>query len=180
MKHIFNLLFILLSFSAFAQGDLIVNDEAQTAIMEGVVEVPNVSKDELYTRARHWVAQSYRSANDVIKMDDKASGSIVLKAFTDIPVGTGIGATSVKMWYTLSIYQKDGKFKYTTEVDEYQNDQLQRWPAYDQLKWRYKNNGKERQPHMSYYTSSESSIKATIASLTQTMNGSVAETQDDW
>ncbi len=181
MKSILNFLLILiLSFQALAQGDLIINDETQVTSMESVVEVPGVSKDELYNRARHWVAQNFKSANDVLKMDDRTAGAIVLKAFDNIAVGSGIAATSVKMWFTLSIYQKEGRFKYVVEVDEYQGDLYPSSPSYDMLKWRYKKNGKERQPHMSYYTSSERSVKSTVASLSKTMSGTVVNTQEDW
>jgi hypothetical protein len=80
---------------------------------EGVVEVPGVSKADLYTRAYAWIAKAYRSANDVIQMNDKEAGQLVAKGsmrVTARALGMDMDAGVVR--HTLSIYVKDGKYKY--------------------------------------------------------------------
>lgn len=80
---------------------------------QGVVEVPGVSKADLYTRAYAWVAKAYRSANDVVQMNDKEAGQLVAKGnmrVTARALGMDMDAGIIR--HTLSIYVKDGKYKY--------------------------------------------------------------------
>jgi hypothetical protein len=80
---------------------------------EGVVEVPGVSKTDLYRRAYEWVAKTYRSANDVIQMQDKEAGQLVAKGLTRVytkSIGMTVDAGVVR--HTLTVYVKDGRYKY--------------------------------------------------------------------
>lgn len=80
---------------------------------EGVVEVPGVSKADLYTRAYAWIAKTYRSANDVIQMQDKEAGQLVAKGLTRVTArAMGMDMDAGVVRHTLSIYVKDGKYKY--------------------------------------------------------------------
>lgn len=80
---------------------------------EGVVEVPGVSKADLYTRAYAWVAKAYRSANDVVQMNDKEAGQLVAKGNMRVTArALGIDMDAGIVRHTLSIYAKDGKYKY--------------------------------------------------------------------
>lgn len=78
-----------------------------------VVFVDSLSnKQDLFSRAREWFAKAYKSSTSVIQMEDKESGKIVGKAL--IPVfykymGSQPGGN---INYTISIYLKDGKYKY--------------------------------------------------------------------
>jgi len=44
--------------------------------------VPGVSKNELYLRAKLWTAMAFKSAQNVIQLDDKEGGSLVIKALS--------------------------------------------------------------------------------------------------
>lgn len=68
---------------------------------QGVVEVPGVTKDQLYIRAHEWIAKAYRSANDVIQMQDKEAGRLVGKGSSKA-VARGLNVGSVR--HTLTIY----------------------------------------------------------------------------
>jgi Domain of unknown function (DUF4468) with TBP-like fold len=82
-----------------------------------VVKVDSVTKSELYIRARSWFATTYNSAKSVIQMDDKEAGEIVGRgAFqTAMPLGLGVKATWF-VQYTLTVFVKDGKYKYDFAV----------------------------------------------------------------
>jgi hypothetical protein len=54
------------------------NREAKDIIYDSVYEV-NGTKDELYTKAKVWIADIFRSSIRVIDADDKESGLIVCK-----------------------------------------------------------------------------------------------------
>jgi hypothetical protein len=71
--------------------------------------VPGVSKDQLYSRAFEWVAKTYNSARAVIQMQDKESGKLVVKGLTRISIRGYEGGV---VTHTLSIYVKDGRYKY--------------------------------------------------------------------
>ena len=76
---------------------------------EGVVEVPGVTKEQLYSRALEWVAKAYNSAQDVIQMQDKESGKLVMKGLTKVSIRSYAGGV---VRHTFSIYVKDGRYKY--------------------------------------------------------------------
>ena len=77
-----------------------------------VVQVPNVSKEELYEFARIWFVNSYRSAEDVLQHEDKESGLLIGKAYSNTPLTIRNVNTDVKLHYTISIAVKENRFKY--------------------------------------------------------------------
>jgi Domain of unknown function (DUF4468) with TBP-like fold len=46
---------------------------------EKIIEVPNLSKDQLYIRANAWFVEAFKSAESVIQFQDKEAGSIMGK-----------------------------------------------------------------------------------------------------
>ncbi|HRG19192.1 MAG TPA: DUF4468 domain-containing protein [Flavobacterium lutivivi] len=71
------------------------------------------SKQELFSRAREWFAKAYKSSTNVIQMEDKESGKIVGKALMEVfSSNLGIPVEGGYMNYTISIYLKDGRYKY--------------------------------------------------------------------
>jgi hypothetical protein len=90
-----------------------IDPQTKQITYQGVVEVPGVEKNELYRRAYEWVAQTYRSANAVIQMQDKEAGQLIAKGLTDVTtrsIGMTFDAGVVR--HTLTIYVKDNKYKY--------------------------------------------------------------------
>ncbi|UOQ96649.1 DUF4468 domain-containing protein [Hymenobacter sp. 5317J-9] len=80
---------------------------------QGVVEVPGATKDQLYVRANEWVAKAYHSANAVIQMQDKEAGRLVVKGLTRVTLHVmGMNADAGVIRHTLTIYVKDGRYKY--------------------------------------------------------------------
>jgi hypothetical protein len=91
-------------------------DEKGNIVFQGVVEVPGVSATDLYARAKFWAAKAFISAQDVIQLDDPASGRLVLKgSYEEIYMG------SQRMWFnfTMTIEVKDEKYRWTIDqLDE--------------------------------------------------------------
>lgn len=71
------LLVLLVPVVAWGQ-EIPFNREAKDIIYDSVYEV-NGTKDELYTKAKVWIADIFRSSIRVIDADDKESGLIVCK-----------------------------------------------------------------------------------------------------
>jgi hypothetical protein len=80
---------------------------------DSVFIVADVNKDAIYAKSKEWIATFYKSARDVINMDDKESGLIKLKGISTTASDKNISYTS----YDMYIYIKD--FKYRVVVDNF-------------------------------------------------------------
>ena len=93
-----------------AKGDVLESE------IQKVIEFKDVSKDSIYTDSRQWVAQSFKSAQDVIQMDDKESGIIIAKGNMKYPC-TGswlcMGFADARVKFTLKIESRDGRARVT-------------------------------------------------------------------
>lgn len=70
-------------------------------------------KNELFSRAREWFAKAYKSSTNVIQMEDKENGKIVGKASLQVYHNAwGMTSEAGYINYTISIYMKDGRYKY--------------------------------------------------------------------
>lgn len=78
-----------------------------------VVEVKDVSKDDLYNRAKMWFSKNLKNTRYVVDFDDKASGQIIAKSNVDIYQrnfwGTKIDG---KLRFVMKLFFKDGKYKF--------------------------------------------------------------------
>ena len=78
MKYAIVLLFILTVFDLSAQEkpDLnIVPEQDGIVRYSGVVQLDSsIKADDIFNRAKIWFVDNYKSANDVLQMEDKASG----------------------------------------------------------------------------------------------------------
>lgn len=86
-----------------------IDPQTKRITYEGVVQVPGASKADLYSRAHDWVAKTYRSANDVLQLQDKDAGHLIVKGFTPV---SSRGSNFGLVRHTLTIYVKDGRYKY--------------------------------------------------------------------
>lgn len=100
------ILLICLIFSSKAFAQLPVDSNTHLVTYSGIVTV-NGTQEELYSRAREWFAKTYNSAQNVIQMDskDKIVGKALMQAYYK---GGDYGYIN----YTISLYLKDGKYKY--------------------------------------------------------------------
>lgn len=115
----FHLCFVLLAITSYAFGQNetpslpIDSVTGKITYSEVVIADSSVSKVELFSRAREWFAKRYNSSINVIQMEDKESGKIVGKALTQV-YHKAMGKTyeSGHINYTISLYFKDGRYKY--------------------------------------------------------------------
>jgi hypothetical protein len=87
--------------------ELPVDSETHLVAYTGVVEVPSATQAQLYARATAWVAQYYPAATTAVQ--NKEAGKVIVQgvAHPHAPAGFASSVT-----YTLSLYVKDGKYKY--------------------------------------------------------------------
>ncbi|WOE32745.1 MULTISPECIES: DUF4468 domain-containing protein [unclassified Acinetobacter] len=77
-----------------------------------VIEVPNKTKDQIFEGSKIWIAQSFKSANNVIQYADKDSGSIIGKGNIQYPCDGFIDCGAFgndKVNFTIKIDSKDNK-----------------------------------------------------------------------
>jgi hypothetical protein len=133
MKNSIILLFIILGClietPIYSQDIFPIDKETGEIVYSGVVNVDSTNSKELYVRAHEWFANTFKSAKDVIQLDDKEAGKIVGKGFYDagIPKSYGgiihsplIGSVN----FTVEIQTKDGKYKYVFTIFSWQDIDL--------------------------------------------------------
>jgi hypothetical protein len=77
-----------------------------------VVQVPGASQAELYARAKLWFADTFKSTKDVVQAADKEAGVIQGTGFQGITVVVMGTHTPLRLWYTVKIALKEGRYKY--------------------------------------------------------------------
>jgi hypothetical protein len=104
------LFFLLFSLKCFAQNDT----DTLSFSYSGVQYVDSVSAGQLYSRAKLFVAENFRSAKDVMQLDDKESTTLVAKGvmvpIIKIPI---LGNSEYGyVHFAMKIQTKDGKYRY--------------------------------------------------------------------
>tara|TARA_B110000003_G_scaffold264999_1_gene290362 strand:+ start:1927 stop:2895 length:969 start_codon:yes stop_codon:yes gene_type:complete len=89
-----------------------VDKETGLVIIDKITKSEGVSKKELYSNAKVWVASYFNSATDVIKLDDKENGIIIAKGLFSFTY-TGIFGiiNSSNCYFTLKIQCKEERFR---------------------------------------------------------------------
>jgi hypothetical protein len=120
MKRLLFALFLIPCFvkaqDTVAIPKLPVDSATHLITYQEVVEAPKINKNDLYTRGRQWFAESFKSANSVLQMDDKESGKLIGRTvFTRsyiIPAGFGMTVPQeFTVYYTINLSLKDEKFR---------------------------------------------------------------------
>lgn len=103
--------------NVFAQTDqticIIKDTEIQFPVKDNeifyqkIISDSTMSSSEIYTNVKIFITENYKSANDVIQMDDKNAGIIIVKGLFDL---SELGA-KVLIYHTAKFFIKDGKLK---------------------------------------------------------------------
>lgn len=168
--------------------ELPINEETGLISFVYVVQVNDLSKDELYSRAREWFTVKYNSADAVLQMEEKENGLLIGYAFTDMTImEAGLGDIE-KMYYTIKIYTKDGRYKcvitdirfqsYESEYDLYPDVFSAEHLMIDEL---YKSNGKVRNKNLEYKEKTIISVRSLAIDLQNAMyKENFSAEGDDW
>ena len=121
-KLLLTSILFLAALSSFAQSELPPQNPMPTdsvtgkVIYKSIQKIDSASKDELYSRAKVWIATTFNSANDVIQLDDKTNGQIIIKGKYSFTITQNLGIAGANKYesYTplnISIGLKEGKYK---------------------------------------------------------------------
>jgi Domain of unknown function (DUF4468) with TBP-like fold len=104
IKFIALAIVVSISSCATSKQRLPALDNGRVGIQKTVSFSDSITISELMSRARLYFAEKYRSAKDVIQLDDINSGIIVGKAFSK---------TGFNTHFTVKIECKPGRYRYT-------------------------------------------------------------------
>jgi hypothetical protein len=136
-----------------------VCEKTGNVFYEKVIQVPDKSKDLIYIKIKQWIPLQFRTAKDVIEADDKNNGVIVLKGASDVTIETGFGNVVRAMFFTISVYIRDERFKievsniyYENYPDKSNNFKTDRTSAEEMMlsKKMHNNKGEPRRVNISY------------------------------
>tara|TARA_B110000003_G_C16579066_1_gene507321 strand:- start:628 stop:1161 length:534 start_codon:yes stop_codon:yes gene_type:complete len=99
----------------------ITDSKTNLITFEEVIPVEGVSSTELYSELKEWFVTRFNNAEGVLHMDDRESGKLIGKTFTNIQVGSlDVRRTE----FTIKILIREGRIKYTL-TDFVMNLQIQ-------------------------------------------------------
>jgi len=84
--------------------------------IEKIIEVPGVSKNDIYDQTKIFIAENFRSAKDVIEYENKEGGTVIGNGSIKYPAEAGLAAVALANWranFTIRVDIKDGKFRCT-------------------------------------------------------------------
>jgi hypothetical protein len=100
-------------------------DDNQNVTILKIVEVPELKKEEIFSRALNYFTYNYVSGKSVIQTQDKENGLIVGKGVYDnVHVGMSIFATYVDAWHVLRVDVKDGRARLIISLTEYEKETM--------------------------------------------------------
>lgn len=116
MKYYSLIAFLFIHFQGVSQNGvpvMPVDNSTNKISYTEVVTVDSASPADLYSRAREWFAKTYKSSKNVLQMDDKDAGKLVGNALLQVYYkALGAQHDGGNINYTISIYLKDGRYKY--------------------------------------------------------------------
>lgn len=89
------------------------DEEKQAAVMEGVIEVENVSQEELYNRAKLWMAGNLKSSDAQSLFDEENHEQIVTNG--NLLLSNKAMQINRSVNFKLSVFFKKGRFKYVID-----------------------------------------------------------------
>ena len=113
MKKLVTILSVLMITGILLTGCATMGGGQATAdmlVLTEIVEVPGVSKDDLFVRANSWMVDTFRSAEAVIQYTDKEAGIVKGKYLLILPIGMG---EKMHVTSTVTVEMKDEKAKIT-------------------------------------------------------------------
>ena len=100
----------------YGKGKMPYNDKGEV-VFSRVVKADSVSKDEIYRAIKLTITDMFKSANDVIQMDDPNSCTMIAKGFHEVPEDDAFGGTQLaQVWFTIRLQAKDNRYR----IDIYQ------------------------------------------------------------
>lgn len=130
MKYYLVLILFCVSYQSFSQSAKARNlmaeiagqwqvDENGNVTYVDVLELPGLSKDQIYDRARNYFTYNYNDANEVIQTEDKEQGVVVGKGFYDNVHMSYIPESVFDCWHILRVDIKEERARVILTLTQY-------------------------------------------------------------
>lgn len=109
------LMFITLLFTvkSYAQKEILPMVDGKVDYVEVVQLDSSYKKNDLFINAKKFFVDVFNSGKDVIQMEDKEAGLVIGKGYAVVDYKANFMYTfRTKIWHTVKISLKDGKYKY--------------------------------------------------------------------
>jgi hypothetical protein len=143
-----------------------------------VVQVPGMKPVDLYNRALSWAQTYYKNPADVIREKNPAEGKLLIKARYKIynePDKEGTVTNAGDVMYTLTIWFKDGRYKY--EMTRFNWQQLSSFPA---ERWTDSSSSSYVPAYAHYLKQTDEKTKEILSLLRKKMSEDDAKPANDW
>lgn len=167
--------------------DLPVEDG--TIVFSEVVALDSVPARDIYLRAKTFFVDHFRSAKDVIQLDDKDDAIVVGKGWQDIYIKMTLVTTvttAVQMWYKIKVQGRFGRYKYDIygfEFTNYATQYVASETISAEMVFRkssyFTKKGTPRSIPLEYKSAMLAAVNQTIAGLKQAMTKG-SKGKDDW
>gem|GEM_PF-867129 len=154
-----------------------------------VIVDSELSKDELFVNARMWVNNAFYPSTTLVKIEDKDAGILLVESY--IVNGTGNYIQDHKIWFTMKLEFRDGRYRYTIDglnskfIGYYKryNGPIEDWvpQSFQDYVERYmgpKKIDKCREEYMQFFKSVDSDFKNVLYTLNSAT--SVNRTKEEW
>ena len=170
--------------------EIFPRDENGKIIFTEVVQVDStLNQSQLFGNAKLFFANTFKSAKDVIQLEDKENGRIVGKGLSNIYI-TVLTPVKMKLHYSILIECKDGRYKYTI-YDLYYEDYPDKYNSYRtsktpientfETKRYYNRKGQPKSLFKQYKEKTEAEIENLVKLIKESMETSGSKTSDsDW
>ena len=115
MKKLISIAIVILSsVSCFGQTIMPIDSITNKITYQEVVELPNLTAEKLYLRAKEWFSSAFVSGKNVIDFDDNKGFKIIGKGTINIIFKNELGnvGDGGNVSFTLSLFFKDNRYKY--------------------------------------------------------------------
>lgn len=157
-------------------------------IYQAVISVDTtMTANDIYSNAREWIINIFKSSKDVIQLDDKEDNIIIGKGYID--KGHNPLVSNPKNWFTIKIEAKDGRYRYSIydfiyefdvhfmSANNHYNEPLEKWGDTSKVEI---NNPKKKEKALNqlrvYYSELDAEIKLLISSL----ESGIVSKKSDW
>jgi hypothetical protein len=125
-------IFSFITFTTFAQNqetkNMLASIEGQWSVddhnyvtYQQVIELPKLTKDEIFKNAESYFIYNYSSGKSVIQTKDKEEGLIIAKGlYSNVLTSiTGLATVYFDTWHIIKVEIKDGKARITLSLTGY-------------------------------------------------------------
>lgn len=144
-----------------------------------VIRADSIQAKQLYQRAKYWFTEAFKSAKDVIQLDDPENGIIIGKGLVEVYGSPAVlqKATTMHIHFQLTVASKFGRYKY--EIKDFSVDFLMGNKKYEYtlpglFEW---GNGSQG---IKFAKEIDAKLKTLIASLKIGMLKSLDSADDAW